>query len=326
MTGWRWYIAIAVVGIAVAMLLPLSPALAGADVGQARFVAAILTVVACGIFALLRRGSSRLLTATSLAAGVAGIGLFGAYIGAGSSCVATYDGAAVLIGGELTPSAAAYVNERPGSSASDLLLDAGGVADRMWTPSSIAFCRLRLTWGGLLAAPLLSAALCAIAARRSFPIAASSAPSPRTAGPGPQPVDQVYDAFISYRHGDPDLSKAQEIVTLLESHKFRAAIDVRDFAPNQHFLFEMERCIRQSRFTLCLVTARYLDSDNAGEEALISKTLDMAERRKRLVPLIFERVDLPVWLYGLVGIDFTASATVDPHDRLVSLLKGTTSV
>ena len=84
------------------------------------------------------------------------------------------------------------------------------------------------------------------------------------------------------------------------------AIDFRDFAPNQHFLSEMERCIKESRFVLCVVTSQYLDSDHCVEEAIISKTLDMADRRKRLVPLIFERVELPVWLHGLVGIDFTA--------------------
>jgi len=71
---------------------------------------------------------------------------------------------------------------------------------------------------------------------------------------------------------------------------------------------------------LCVITSQYLDSDHTSEEAIISKTLDMAERRKRLVPLIFERVQLPVWLYGVVGIDFTATAGVEPLDRLLDLL------
>ena len=38
------------------------------------------------------------------------------------------------------------------------------------------------------------------------------------------------------------------------------------------------------------------------------------------MPLIFERVELPVWLHGLVGIDFTESAQVDPYERLMNLL------
>ena len=40
---------------------------------------------------------------------------------------------------------------------------------------------------------------------------------------------------------------------------------------------------------VCIITSRYLESDHCLEEAVLSKTLDMAERRKRIVPLIFER-------------------------------------
>ena len=130
----------------------------------------------------------------------------------------------------------------------------------------------------------------------------------------------VYDVFISYRHVEPDKAYACELLETLESRKLRAAIDFRDFRPNEHFLSEMERCIKESRFVLCVVTAAYLDSDHCSEEAIISKTLDMAERRKRIVPLIFERVELPVWLHGLVGIDFGESASVDPVERLIRLL------
>jgi hypothetical protein len=126
--------------------------------------------------------------------------------------------------------------------------------------------------------------------------------------------------FVSYRHAEPDRSNACELVEALEARQLRVAIDFRDFTPNEHFITEMERCIRESRFTLCVVTARYVDSDACSEEAIISKTLDLADRRKRLVPLIFERVELPVWLHGLVGIDFTDAATVDPIDRLLALL------
>ena len=63
-----------------------------------------------------------------------------------------------------------------------------------------------------------------------------------------------------------------------------------------------------------MITAQYLASDHTSEEAIISKTLDMADRRKRLVPLVFERVELPVWLHGLVGIDFTDSPLSNPRN------------
>ena len=136
-----------------------------------------------------------------------------------------------------------------------------------------------------------------------------------------QPTVTVYDAFISYRHGEADRAHALEILEALEARGLRVAVDFRDFAPNQHFLSEMERCVKTSRFVLCVVTSRYLESGNTSEEALISKTLDMADRKMRLVPLIFEAVELPIWLHGLVGIDFTPAARVDPFDRLLNLVK-----
>ncbi len=321
MRSGRWYAAIALAGIAVAFLLPLSPALSPGDVRQARFIGVVCTGAVCAAFALLRGGQSVPWTAVSIVSSVAGLILLLAHINANTRCLATYDGRLVLIGRDLAAAAAAYVSQNPGASASDLLLDAGGVAERIWTPASISSCRLWITWGGLLATPLFAIAVCALVARRGFRFLPATptrpAPVAHASQPAPAPV---FDAFLSYRHTEPDTTRAKELLEALESRGLRVAIDFRDFAPNQHFLAEMERCIKESRFVLCVVTSPYLDSDNCVEEAIISKTLDMADRRKRLVPLIFEKVDLPVWLHGLVGIDFTESASVDPFDRLLSLL------
>jgi hypothetical protein len=83
----------------------------------------------------------------------------------------------------------------------------------------------------------------------------------------------------------------------------------------------MERCIRESRFTLALISAQFLESGNTEEEALITKVLDLGERKRRLVPLILQRVELPVWMYGIVGIDFTAKdALVHPLDKVKATL------
>ena len=163
----------------------------------------------------------------------------------------------------------------------------------------------------------LSAAALVSRARRRY-LARPKAAAPKVEGPGLTPV---YDAFLSYRHLEPDRTYAMEIVEALERRGMRAAIDVRDFAANEHFLSEMERCIKQSRFVLCVITSEYVSSEHTSEEAIISKTLDLAERSRRLVPLVFQRVELPVWLHGLVGIDFTPSATVDPFERLYRLVE-----
>jgi hypothetical protein len=83
----------------------------------------------------------------------------------------------------------------------------------------------------------------------------------------------------------------------------------------------MERCIRTSRFTLTLISQGFMDSGHTEEEALIAKVLDMGERKRRLVPLVLQRVKLPAWMYGIVGIDFTAEAAlVEPLDKLKTAL------
>lgn len=99
------------------------------------------------------------------------------------------------------------------------------------------------------------------------------------------------------------------------------AVDARDFAANASFLQEMERAIRESRFTVAVISPRYLEGGNCEEEAIISKVLDMGDRRRRLIPLLIEPVSMPAWLYGIVGIDWTKpDPLVDPFDKLKATL------
>lgn len=126
---------------------------------------------------------------------------------------------------------------------------------------------------------------------------------------------------VTYRHGDPDEAFARQALQTVEAAGFRAAIDERDFDPNATLLEEMERCIRESEYTLAVLSPRYLQSGNTTEQAIICKVLDMAERKRRLVPLVVEKVQMPVWLYDIVGIDFTkAKPLVDPFERLKQML------
>ena len=293
MKSGRWYAAIALAGIAVAFLLPLSPALSSGDVRQARFIGAVCTALSAPPSGC--RGADSPLHGRRFRSSLPSQGscCWPAHITANTKCVATYDGRAVADRPRISPPPAAnYVSQNPGVSASDLLLDAGGVAERIWTPASISSCRLWISgvacWPCPCSpSPCVPSSRAAVFGLRLRPHAAGDRVA-HASQPVPAPV---FDAFLSYRHTEPDTTRAKEILEVLESRGLRVAIDFRDFAPNQHFLAEMERCIKESRFVLCLVTSPYLDSDNCVEEAIISKTLDMADRRKRLVPLIFERVD-----------------------------------
>lgn len=319
MSAAWWHALVAVSAIMVAAVWPLTPALPASDALQARLGAAVVAGIACALLAVIRGFRPRVSIAVSIASAVAGLVLLFAHFNALAGCVANYDGRPVVIGRDYAADAATYVAANPGLAPSDRLLDAGGVPERVWAAESIRSCRLWVSWGATATIPLFAVSVAALIGRGRHRVL-STPRNTHPLMPGTARGTPVYDAFISYRHTEPDKTHAIDILESLERRGLRVAIDFRDFAANEHFLSEMERCIKQSRYVLCVITANYLASDHTSEEAIISKTLDLADRRKRLVPLVFERVELPVWLHGLVGVDFTESASVEPTDRLVGLL------
>lgn len=341
----------AVVPLAAAVgasVLPVPPALSPDDQGLTRLLAVIVATVVAALGATLLAAAGRQ-RRLRLGAGIAVLGLV---IGtaaalaasrAARQCTADYAGRAVLVGTDMTPEAAAYRAANPGATDDSLLFDAAGNVEAVWTSESVARCRLTLmathgVWWPCLVVALAGAAY-AVTAGPSLALphaaehpgtpvatgtgtaAPSDAPSPSPRRGAPGPVQVRYDAFISYRHGPPDVTAARALAETLEQHGYIVAIDDRDFAPSAHFLTEMERCIRESRFTLALLSERYLYSGPCEEEALICRVLDFGDRQRRLVPLYLEPVDAPAWLHGLVGIAlYDDTALVEPVDRLIAAL------
>jgi hypothetical protein len=316
--GWLQAAVAAIATVAIAVV-PLTPALPPRDALSARVLCALMAVGACAGVAFARNVKGIISAAIVVVAAGGAIGMLLQHVDAVSTCVADYPGGARIIGREFTPDGAAYVRTTGTVSPSDLLLDVAGNPERLWTGPSIARCRFWVGWGGLLPIALLAGCVAVIVARPRFRYGPRSGGAP--IAPTATPVTPVYDAFLSYRHTEPDKTYALQVLEALESRGLRAAIDIRDFRPNEHFVTEMERCVTQSRFVLCVITARYVDSDHCVEEVIITKTIDLAERSRRVVPLKFEPVVLPVWLHGLVGIDFTASADVEPVERLLALVQ-----
>jgi hypothetical protein len=236
------------------------------------------------------------------------------------ACTARYAGSVVMIGSELSSLGAAYARDNPQLSNAELLFDSAGVAERVWTARSIDRCRTLVSGTYFLWLPCL--AVCVLAVAQAMPsntplVVARQTP---VAMSGEAPALR-YDVFISYRHGASDTAFARQLLASLEAEGYAVAIDERDFPANAGFLQEMERCIRQSRFTVAIISARYFDSDNTQEEAIISKVLDLSERKRRLIPVIIEPVPMPAWLYGIVGVNFTApDPLIDPLDKLTATL------
>ena len=326
--GRRWPTLLASAGIAaaaVAAAVLTQPAALAQSESRSR--AAYASLASAGIVAGVvipitarRRTGSR---TAAVAAAVITLALgITAFVSSGSiqrKCTLQYDGRAVLIGPELTELGRTYVHANPQLAIEEVLRDSRGDTETVWTRQSIGQCRVMMAgtyflWLPFLIASLVSAAIATPAARLSVP-AAPAAAAVRA------PAVIRYDAFISYRHGGADAEIAQQVLDALEADGYKVAIDERDFAANANFLLEMERCIRESRYTIAIVSARYLDSGHCEEEAIVSKGLDMSDRRRRLIPFIVQAVEMPAWLFGLVGIDCTKQdALVDPIDKLKATL------
>jgi hypothetical protein len=312
--------------VAAALLAGLGAAVAPPPPGGGRSAFAALASAAIVAFAILpfmlwrRVAQPMVWVAAALVALALGIGSFftGGYVE--RTCTARYGDTPVVIGGDLTPLGAAYRQANPELSNDDLLFDAAGVPERIWTPPSIGRCRALLAGTYFLWIPFLVACLLFFA--HAVPTGILSplswtAPAPSAGMATPK----RYDVFVSYRHGGADTTFATELVSALEADGYRVCIDERDFRANSSFLEEMERSIRESRFTVALISSRYLESGNTLEEAIICKVLDMGDRQRRLIPIVIEQVAMPVWLYGIVGIDVTKrDPLVDPFDKLKGTL------
>lgn len=322
----RMWLAIAAAGVAAVAAALVTPpaAIADAEGGPSAFAAltsaAIVALVVLPFVVWRAARRPRLCLAVSGIALAMGVASFYAAEHGQRACTARYGDARVVIGSELTPLGSAYRQANSQLSNDDLLFDAAGVPERIWTAGSISRCRVRLRGAYFLWIPFLVAALATGA--QAVPLAILTPLRRNT--PQPSGVDTTstrYDVFISYRHNEVDADFARQLLASLEARGYRVAIDERDFPANASFLQEMERCIRESRFTVAVISGAYLESGNCEEEAIVCKVLDMRDRKRRLIPFVIEPVSMPAWLYGIVGIDCTkADPLVDPLDRLTSTL------
>jgi hypothetical protein len=305
-----------------AALVPRPPAIAGtASSAFAALASAAIVTLAILPFLVWRSAARpRVWVGTAVLALALGLASFSASGYTQRACTARYGDKPIVVGTDLTELGAAYRRDNPELSSDDLLFDAAGVPERIWTRSSIGRCAVLLSSTYFLWVPFL--AVCLVATAQAAP--ASILAHIRWDGAAPRTDAELpilYDVFISYRHDGEDQRFARDLLSALEAEGYRVAIDERDFPANAAFLQEMERAIRQSRFTVAVISQRYLESGNTEEEAVITKVLDMRDRKRRLIPVVIEPVTLPVWLYGIVGIDWTKQdPLVDPFDKLTTTL------
>ena len=310
----------------VAGVMPLPGGLEPASGAVARLFATVASI-AIVVLAILPGVVTRALTGrrsiwigAAVVALVLGAAAYVTHSSMARTCTARYDGRATLIGTTWTAIGESYAKANPGLTNDDLLFDPTGVADRLWTRASIDACRVRIGATYFLWVPWLAACLAALL--QAVPTGTLPVGMRAQVPASPvRPSTLRYDVFISYRHGGRDGDFACELLVALEREGYTVAIDERDFPANASFLQEMERCIRESRFTVSIISSRYLGSGHCEEEAILCKVLDLNDRRRRLIPMVIEPVPQPAWLFGIVGIDCTRpDPLVDPFDKLRSTI------
>ena len=119
--------------------------------------------------------------------------------------------------------------------------------------------------------------------------------------------NSTFDVFISYSHLDVEWVR-DWLLPRLEAAGLRVCIDERDFTLGVPSVVNMENAVEQSRKTLLVLTPRWVESEWTKFESLLSQTDDPSGVRRRTLPLMLEKCQLPKRLGILTYADFTDAA------------------
>ncbi|UCH95967.1 MAG: toll/interleukin-1 receptor domain-containing protein [Candidatus Aminicenantes bacterium] len=115
--------------------------------------------------------------------------------------------------------------------------------------------------------------------------------------------DIEYDAFISYSHKDKEF--AQKLLTKLEEKGLRIAIDFRDFKVGTPILVELERLVRSSKYIILILSQDWIESQWTNIEAMFLQMQDLTGMKRKIIPLMYKKCELPHRLSTYTYADFT---------------------
>ena len=110
-----------------------------------------------------------------------------------------------------------------------------------------------------------------------------------TPTPAPSIDGLTYDVFISYRQQEPDKSWVRKtLLPRLENVGLRVCIDYRSFRLGAPLVTEMARAVEESRYTLSVLTPRYLESNFTELENVLAEHLGLEKSQRRLLAILRE--------------------------------------
>jgi hypothetical protein len=129
-----------------------------------------------------------------------------------------------------------------------------------------------------------------------------------------------YDVFISYSHFNKKWVWGW-LLPRLRKAGIRVCIDLDSFEPGAPVITEIERAIMVSRKVLLVLTPSYVKSEWTELENILTASQDPAARKRRLLPIMVEKCELPLRLRALTYMDFmNQQITKEQMDRLIASL------
>ena len=118
-----------------------------------------------------------------------------------------------------------------------------------------------------------------------------------------------YDVFISYRHADPDGGWVRgRLVPRLRADGLAVCLDMDSFRLGAPLVREMERAVEASRYTLAVLSPRYLESGFTELENVLAEHLGLERAQRRLIAVMYERARPRLSLRARLYLDMTDPA------------------
>jgi hypothetical protein len=152
----------------------------------------------------------------------------------------------------------------------------------------------------------------------NYPVALHLGGRPAPLALPPAPDELPYDAFVSYRRQEPDRTWVEHVlVPGLEGQGLHLSLAHRDFRLGAPRLREMERAVEQSRYTIGVLTPRYLESAFEDFQALLAQHSGLEEDgAPRFIPLMRETCRPALGIRTTEWLDVT-----DPEWETATLLR-----
>lgn len=118
-----------------------------------------------------------------------------------------------------------------------------------------------------------------------------------------------FDVFISYNEADRDIVRG-ELLSRLEAAGLRVCVDFRDFNPEVPINKQIQRAVKDSRYTVIVLSPAYLSVDWPQLQSVAGRRINAAARQGQVIPVLVEDCNAPSTLAQLTYVNYA-----DPTNR-----------